>query len=126
MFLTKSLRRFVACTAAVLFLACQGMAVARASLPAVPQPGAGMAQESCHEAGGEAGKGAGDSCHAQCQFQNASSTPSKVVYSTIDLPAIVVTFDRSVAIVNSAPPVVSWLARIEPPPHSILHCCLRN
>jgi len=126
MVLSKSLRRFVACTAAVLFLACQGMAVASAPSPAFAQSGADAAQGPCHGVGGEAGKNAGDGCPAQCQFQNASSTPSKVVYSTIDLPAIVVAFDRFVAVVNSAPPVVSWLTRIEPPPLTILHCCLRN
>ena len=126
MFLTKSLRRFVACTAAVLFLGCQGMAVASAPSRAFVQSGADAAHGPCHDAGGEAGKNAGDGCPAQCQFQNASSTPSKIVYSTIDLPAIAVTFERFVAVVNSAPPPVSWLAQIEPPPHSILHCCLRN
>jgi len=126
MFLTKSLRRFVAYTAAVLFLGCQGMAVASAPSPALAQSGADAAHGPCHDVGGEAGKNAGDGCPAQCQFQNASSTPSKVVYSTIDLPAIAVDFDRYVAVVNSAPPVASRLARIEPPPLRILHCCLRN
>ncbi len=123
---SKSLRRFAAYAAAVLFLACQGMAVASAPSPAFAQSGAAAAQGPCHDAGGEAGKNAGDGCLAQCQFQNASSTPSKVVYSTIDLPAIVVAFDRFVAVANSAPPVVLWLARIESPPLTILHCCLRN
>ena len=126
MFLSKSLRRIVAGTAAVLFLACQGTAVARAPSPAFAQSGADAAQGPCHDVEGKAGKNAGDGCPAQCQFQNASSTPSKVVYSTIDLPAIMVAFDRFVSVVNSAPPVASRLARIEPPPHSILHCCLRN
>ena len=126
MFLSRSLRRIVAGTAAVLFLACQGMAVARASSLSLPQPGAGAAQESCHDAGKEAGKNAEGTCQTQCQFQNTSSTPSAFVYSTTDLPAITVVFDRSVAVVNSAPPVASRLARIEPPPLRILHCCLRN
>lgn len=126
MFLTKSLRRFVARAAAVLLLACQGMSIAHASSPAVPKMSAGLAQESCHEAGGKAGKSAGDNCHSQCKIQNASSTPSTLIYSTIDLPAIAAAFDPIVTVVKSAPPVASRLARIEPPPHSILHCCLRN
>jgi len=126
MALSKSLRRFVACAAAVLFLGCQGMAVASAPSPAFAHSGADASQGPCHDAGGEAGRNAGDGCPAGCQFQNASSTPSKVVYSTIDLPAIVVAFDHFAPVVNSAPPVVSWLERIEPPPLTILHCCLRN
>jgi len=126
MLLSRSLRRLVACTAAVLFLACQGVGVALASFPAGSQSGAGAAQEPCHDAGRESGNRTGGSCHAQCQFQNASSTPSKVIYAATDLPAITVDFDRFVTVVNSAPPVVLPLARIEPPPHYILHCCLRN
>ena len=126
MSLSRSLRRLVACTAAALFLACQGMGVARASLPAVPPSSAGAVQEACHDAGREAGNQTEGSCHAQCQFQNASSTPSKVIYAATDLPAISVAFDRSVTVVHSAPPVVLPLAWIEPPPLYILHCCLRN
>ena len=126
MVLSKSLRRFVACTAAVLFLACQGMAIASAPSSAFAQSGADAAQGPCHGVGGEAGKNAGDGCPAQCQFQNASSAPSKIIYAATDLPAITVDFDRFVTVVNSALPVVLPLARIEPPPHYILHCCLRN
>jgi hypothetical protein len=116
----------VAYTVAALFLACQGMGVARASLPAVPLSDAGAMQEACHDAGREAGNKTGGGCHVQCQFQNTSSTPSKVIYAATDLPAITVAFDRSTTVVISAPPVALPLAWIEPPPHYILHCCLRN
>ena len=122
---SRSFRRLVAAAAAAFFLACQGMAVAAPS-SAFTQTNGGAAQESCHDAGGESGKSAGDGCPAQCQIQNASSTLSKIVYSTTDLPAITVAFDRFVAVASIAPPAASRLARIEPPPHSILHCCLRN
>lgn len=123
MFLSKSLRRLVAGTAAVLFLSCQGMAVARASTPAFPQSGAGTAQASCHGAGNNTDDNV---YQAQCQSQNTSSTLSKVVYSTTDLLAITVAFDRAVTAVHSTPQVTLPLARIESPPLSILHCCLRN
>jgi hypothetical protein len=126
MFLSRLMRRFVAVAAAALFLACQAMAVASAPSPAFAQSGADAAQLPCHDGGGEAGKSAGEGCPAQCQIQNASSTLSKIVYSTTDLPAITVAFDHFVAVASIAPPVVSWLARIEPPPLRILHCCLRN
>jgi hypothetical protein len=120
---SRSTRRFVACVAAMLFLACQSMA--GASAPSSPAPLGADAVPPCHAAGEDAGEKAGDSS-AQCQFQNASSTPSTVVYSTIDLPAITVAFDRSAAVVDSAPLDTPRLARIEPPPLRILHCCLRN
>jgi hypothetical protein len=120
MTLSKSLRRFVAGTAAVLFLACQGMAAADAP------SGAAATTTPCHDAGGDTDKNAGGGCPASCQFQNTSSAPSKVVYSTIDRPAITVSFDDFAAAVNSAPPVAPRLARIEAPPLRVLHCCLRN
>ncbi len=123
MFLSKSLRRLVAGTAAVLFLACQGMAIARASTPAFPQSGAGTAQASCHGAGNNTDDNV---YQAQCQSQNASSTLSKAVYSTTDLPAITVRFEHPLIAVHSVPLAVSPPARIESPPLSILHCCLRN
>ncbi len=127
MFPSRSLRRWVAATAAVLFLACQGMAVASArSSPAPDKSGAGAMNMPCHDGGGDTGKIAGSECPASCQFQNTWSTPSKIVYSTIDLPAITAPFDRFVIDVGPLPLVVSRLARIEAPPHSILHCCLRN
>lgn len=125
MSLRRSLRRFVASATAVLFLACQGVAAAGVHAPAPPRAGTEAPMAPCHDVGGEAGQSAGG-CPAGCEFQNASSTPSKVVYSMIDLPAIAVAFDRFLPVVNPAPPVVSWLARIEPPPIRILHCCLRN
>lgn len=120
------LRRFVACTTAALFLGCQGMAIAGVQAPAPVQAGTEAPMAPCHDAGGETGKKAGNDCPAACQFQNTSSTPSKLVYSTIDLPAVVVAFDRFVPVTDSTPPIVPWLARIEPPPLRILHCCLRN
>ena len=125
MHLSKSLRRVVAGTAALLFLACQGMAYASASLPDTPQSHAGAAQESCHDADREAGKGM-DNCPAPCKFQNTSSTPPTFFCSATDLPAINIRFEPFLIVEKRLPPAVSRLARIEPPPFTILHCCLRN
>jgi hypothetical protein len=127
MLLRRTFRRFVACTAAALFFACQGMAVARTSLPELSSAAsAGAAQEPCHDMGGQPDKTAGDSCHTPCHYQNASSTPSTTVHAITDLPAITVALDHSAAIASSAPRAVVALARVEAPPLRILHCCLRN
>jgi hypothetical protein len=42
-----------------------------------------------------------------------------------DLPAITIRFD-TVSPQQPLKYVVPALLRIEPPPHSLLHCCLRN
>ena len=126
MHLSKSLRRVVASTAAALFLACQGMAYANASLPDTPQLRAGTAQESCHDAAGAAGGNNGYDCPAPCRFQNTSSSASTVLGSATDLPAINARFDPFLIVEKRLPPAISRLARIEPPPLTILHCCLRN
>lgn len=126
--LSTSAKRFVAAGAAVLFLACQGMTVARGSSMALPQSSAAAMQHSCHDAGWNAGENKDDTGNqGRCQSQNASSNLSKAnIFAATDLPAITIRFDRTMTAAESAPQAMPPLARIEPPPHSLLHCCLRN
>ena len=120
MLLSRSLRRLVAGAVAVLFLACQGMAVVRAATLALPQSSAGAAQASCHSTGNS-------DCQANCQSQHNSSSQSFTnIYAVTDLPAITVRIDRIVAVADSALSAEPPLLRVEPPPLAILHCCLRN
>ena len=107
-----------------MFLACQGMAMAGTF--ALPQADATAPAAPCHDAGGDAGNNTGGTCPAQCQFQNATSTPAKLVYAAADLPAITIDFASVAAAPRVAPPPIEPLARIEPPPLRILNCCLRN
>lgn len=60
MLLSRSLRRLVAVIAAALFLACQGMAVARASSLAFPQSNAATVPESCRDTGQDTSKNTDD------------------------------------------------------------------
>lgn len=129
MHLPKALRRYVAGTVAVLFLACQGMTFAYArSLLGAPQSSTATAQESCHDLGQKSGANDNaNKCLTQCQSQNTSSAQSGVnVLATTDLPAITTSIDRIVAVADSAPPAEPPLLRIESPPLRTLHCCLRN
>jgi hypothetical protein len=124
--LSTSAKRLVAAGAAVLFLACQGAAVAYAR--AVDSQQTGAAQSSCHESSQQDSKSTSKSdCQANCQSQHNSSSQSFAnIYAVTDLPAITVRIDRTVAVADSALSAEPPLLRIESPPLLILHCCLRN
>jgi hypothetical protein len=127
MMLSRSLRRFVASLAAALFLACQGTVIVYAH--STGAPGSGAAQGSCHDPGGQqTGNTANNNdCQANCQSQLTSSGSSGVgVLAAADLAAIPTRIDRTVTVADSAPAVQSPLLQIEPPPLTILYCCLRN
>ena len=123
MLFRRPFRRFVACVAAAMILACQGRAMAGASAPAQADV---TATAPCHDAGSAVDKGTGGACPARCEFQNTSSAPAKLVYATADLPATTADFVRIAPVAPAAPPTGLPLARIEPPPLRILNCCLRN
>jgi len=128
MHLSKALRRTVAGIVAVLFLACQGMAIVYARSVDATRSGAEAAQVSCHDAGLQTDSNTPKStCQANCDSQHASSTPSGAgVYAAADLPAITTRTDRIASVADSAPFAEPLLLRVESPPFRILHCCLRN
>ena len=115
-------------TVAVLFLACQGVAVVYARSLGAPQSSAAAAQESCHNPGQQNDTGAGDKiCQSSCQSQlTSSSSFGANVFAVTDLPAITARLDLFVAVPDSALPVEPPLLRVEPPPLAILNCRLRN
>ena len=124
--LSRSARRFVAGAAAVLFLAFQGANIVYAHSNGAP--GSDAAQGSCHDSGQQTGKAANtNACQANCQSQLTSSGSSGFgLLAAADLAAITTHVDRIVAVADSAIPVESLLLQVEPPPLTILHCCLRN
>ena len=128
MHLSKALRRTVAGIVAVLFLACQGMAIVYARSLDATGSGVEAAQESCHNIGRQPGSNTSKStCQANCDAQHASSTPSGAyVHAAADLPAITTHTNRIAAVAGSAPYAEPPLLRVESPPFRTLHCCLRN
>jgi len=119
-----TLRRLVAGTAAVLFLACQSAALAQACFTTAPQPEAAGAQLPCHSSGDQDGAGGG-SGQNHCDSATASVSGFSI-YGLAELPAITTHIDRIVVVAGSAVPTEPPLLRIESPPLSLLHCCLRN
>jgi len=128
MHLSKALRRYLAGTIAVLFLACQGMAIVYARSLDAARLGAEAAQESCHDIGRQSDSNTQkNTCQANCDSQLTSSTPSGAsVHAAADLPAITTRTDRIIAVADSAPSAEPPLLRVESPPLRTLHCCLRN
>ncbi len=121
--LSRSARRSVACITGVLFFLCQSAAIAQACLTMTPQPDATAVQQPCHAGGGQTDSTA-DGSQAGCQYVSPALSGFDI-FATTDLPAITISIDETVhtaSAVSFEPP----LLRVEPPPHSILHCCLRN
>ncbi len=110
-------------TVAVLFLACQSAALAQACFTTAPQPEAAGAQMPCHSAGD--GDGTGGTGQNHCENATASASGFSI-YGFAEMPVITTYLDRVVAVAGSAAPAEPPLLRIESPPISILHCCLRN
>ena len=123
MLLSRSSRRLIAGIAAVLFVACQSVALVHAGIPGAPQPDAGMALDSCHDSGNSANDN--EVCEGSCR--TVSSSLFKVnVFAVTDLPALTVSVARFVPFNDAAPRVEAWTSHADPPPLAILHCCLRN
>jgi hypothetical protein len=111
---------------AVLLLACQSVALAQVRGLGASATDTPVAFESCHGAGSHDGNSSGDH-KGRCQSQHASSAPfAASLPAATSLPAMTIRIDPFAGEVHATPPAESRLARIEPPPLSILHCCLRN
>ncbi len=127
MTLSKAARRIVAGLTAVLVLLCQSSALAHACAGSAAQPAAATAHPPCHhDAGGNDAQGPAHDDHpSQCLSQATSSSPALPEIPLLaGLPALVI---RAAALqigetglAVSEPPLV----RGEPPPLTILHCCL--
>jgi hypothetical protein len=127
MHLSGTLRRYVACTVAVLLLACQGMVVAYAGPATATPTGAAEVPESCHESGSRSGGiSAGTLCDARCKSLDPSTHPIVKVFTTGDLPAITTATRLPATATEVTHLRDSLLLQIEPPPLRILNCCLRN
>ena len=125
--LSRTLRRFVAGTVAVLFMACQGAMIAYARSVDATGSSAGAVQGPCHDPGPQTGDTTTKStCQANCQSQVTSSSPSSAnVFAAVDLPAVTARIDHTVVVSDSAPPA-DPLLWVEPPRLVILHCRFRN
>ena len=117
-------KRVLATIAGIAFLLCQSVALAQACwLTAQASEGASI-QQPCHGAGDESGPNTQSNVQGSCHYV-FSSVPDVPVHAAVETPSLVARADQaatSMLIAAFEPPSL----RVEPPPHSILHCCLRN
>ena len=122
MFLTRARRQAVAAIAGVALLLCQGMALAQACLTKLPAMDMSAASAPCHGGGDQ--QPSPSTSMPECQTASAA-VPDVPIFPITDLPALTVRYGEIQASVPAAA-LEFPLLRVEPPPHSILHCCLRN
>ena len=123
--LTAALRkRITIFTAAVALLVCQSAALAQWCVPPPGASGSVAAQLPCHAAGTDSDP-TGDGAPAVCAEASLAEQAGFLVYDPADLPAVSVAApDPDTTHLRPAPEPP--LLRTEPPPHHIVHCCLRN
>jgi hypothetical protein len=124
MLMSRLNKRVVAAIAGIAFLLCQTVAMAQACLTMSAPEQASASQKPCHGEGEQAESNSQCGGQGSCQFASPTA-PELPVFSPADLPVVVArAYAAAVAVPDSL--FDSPLLRVEPPPHSILHCCLRN
>jgi hypothetical protein len=126
MTLSKAARRAVVGITAVMTLLCQGTALAHGCAVSAAQPAAVMAHSPCHDAGGSDSQDPARDAHP-CLSEAAASSPALPDIPLLTgLPPLVV-HAAAIRIAETTLPVFGPPPlRGEPPPLTILHCCLRN
>jgi hypothetical protein len=114
----------VAGYAIAMLLGCQSLALVQAPAASAALTGHAPAPHTCHD---PAGDGSGDKFEGQCPSTHAASAPAVIqIPAATALPTIAIREGILDRVVGAARPVESQLVLIEPPPLTILHCCLRN
>ena len=125
MFLSRPSRRWIARVAALLVVACHTVSVAQAAAAGAPQPGSETASLPCHAL--HAGGAGNDVSPTNCDRAASSSAKTGSFDShAMDMPVATVHVDRLAAVMDLRSPPELRPARVEPPPLTILNCCLRN
>jgi hypothetical protein len=123
MLMSRLNKRLVATVAGIAFLLCQSAAMAQACLLMSTPAQAAAAEQPCHGEGGQAESNSQSGGLSGCHFASPAA-PELPVFSPADLPVFVAR--AHAADVLPAALLDLPLLKVEPPPHSILHCCLRN
>ena len=125
--LSRPTRRLLAGIAGAFLLLCQTAMAAQTCCTTWASAGERAATEPCHEGGSHPADAPASSQEQGCPSEYATPSFAKLdVPPVLDLPALPVQPERlwtdlPVSLNLAAPP-----ARAEPPPLSILYCCLRN
>jgi hypothetical protein len=116
-------KRVAAVIAGLAFFLCQSIALAQACLTSVPGLQGAATQQPCHGAGEKSDSNTQSGVQGGCHYV-FSAVPDVPVHAAMDTPPLTVRAAQVASVLVSLfdPPLL-W---VDPPPHSILHCCLRN
>jgi hypothetical protein len=127
MLLSRRTTRFVAVLAGAFVLLCQTAAAAQACALAPAAADERAFAETCHDAASQSGNAAGHAQQLNCPAQYASAGFANLdIPQAADLPGLEVQPAWLRAPVRDGLSSITLPARAEPPPLTILHCCLRN
>jgi len=119
-------KRLLAGVASAFLLLCQSAVAAQACALAPAVAGESALAEPCHHAVPQSGNAAGHAQQQNCPAQYASASFAKLdVPQAADLPGLEVQPGWLRAPVHEGLNSITPPARAEPPPFTILHCCLR-
>ena len=127
MLLSRRTTRFVAVLAGAFVLLCQTAMAAQACGLALAASEGSSLSESCHGIVPQSGDAPGHVQQQNCPSEYASASFAKLdIPQAADLPGLVVQPVWLLAAVRDGLISIALPARAEPPPLTILHCCLRN
>lgn len=120
-------RRFLAAIASAFLLVCQSAMAAQACGLAPASAGELASSVPCHGADPQSGDAPGHALDQTCPSDHASASFAKLdVPQAADSQAFALHPRPFRAAARDGLIVAALTARAEPPPLSILHCCLRN
>ena len=124
---SRSTKQLLVGVAASFLLLCQSAMAAQACEPMPATATERAASEPCHEGVSHSGDTSGHAQQTVCPSEYASASFAKIdVPPVADFPASSVASEWVWAAIPASLNPAAPPARLEPPPHSILHCCLRN
>jgi hypothetical protein len=113
--------------ASAFLLLCQTAAAANACAAAPTHAGEVALAELCHDAVPQPGDAEGHAQQHSCPAEHASPSFAKLdIPQAANLPGLAVKPVWQRAPLRMGLSSIALLARAEPPPLTILHCCLRN
>jgi len=120
-------KRLLAGIASAFLLVCQTAVAAHACALSTAVAGESTLNERCHDAVPQPGNAAGHAQQHNCPAEYASASLAKLdIPQAADLPGLEVQPGWLRAPVRDGLNSIALPARAEPPPLTILHCCLRN
>jgi len=124
MLFSKQTRLFIASATCIAMLLCYSLGIAHATYLASQPPADVTMSAPCHGMGEQSHSSSEqDSCSGNCQA--ATEAADFLIFDWTDAPIVIVDTVPQLSVPGTARSQPNIL-RLKPPPHSVLHCCLRS